>query len=86
MSTFLEKIRLAKQEKKPLFYNNSGSKKAYQLGVKHISSADFLGFADKLPNGDLRLKENLILVDFEKEELLPIDKKSIITPVELSSS
>ncbi len=75
----------AKQQKKNLFYNGTGTKKAYQLGVKHLSSAEYLGFADRLPNGDLRIKEAFLLVDFEKNEIIQIQKGSLITLVKLES-
>lgn len=85
MSILLEEIALAKKDGKTLFYNTSGSKLAYQLGVKHISSAEYLGFADTLPNGDLRIKKDLILIDFERELLLNLNKSSLITPIKLAS-
>jgi len=70
-------------EGKPLFYNSSGNKLAYQLGVKHLGSAEFLGFADSLPNGDLRLRKSLLLVDFEKNEIIEIDKGETLIPIKL---
>ena len=86
MSEFNEKIKVAKEEGNSLFYNSSGSKRAYQLGVKHIGSAEFLGFADTLPNGDLRIKKMFLLVDFEKSEVMHIQKGSIIRPVKLENA
>jgi len=85
MADITAKILSAKEEKKILFYNDTGTKKAYQLGVKHLSSAEFLGYADQLPNGDLRIKKELLLVDFEKNEIIRIQKGSLITPVKLES-
>jgi len=85
MADIRAKILSAKQKNKTLFYNNTGIKKAYQLGVKHLSSAEYLGFADQLPNGDLRIKKELLLVDFEKNEIISIQKGSLITPVKLES-
>ncbi len=85
MPNITEAIKRAKKNKETLFYNTEGSKEAYQLGVKHISSADYLGFADTLPNGDLRAKKTFILVDFEKNELITIQKGSQIRPVKLEN-
>ncbi len=86
MSDIHETIKRAKQEHQALFYNNSGSKEAYQSGVKHISSAEFLGYADRLPNGDLRIKKIFLLVDFEKNEVIQIQKGSRISPIELEEA
>jgi len=78
-------ISLAKEDQKDLFYNTSGSKQAYQLGIKHISSAEFLGFADILPDGDLRVKKDFLLIDFEENKVVEILKNMKITPVALQS-
>ena len=83
MENFKSKILSLQTAGKPLFYNSSGNKMAYQLGVKHLSSAEFLAYADSLPNGDLRLRKLLILVDFEKKEIVVLEKGSRITPVKL---
>jgi len=83
MTSLKEKLLALKKEDKPLFYNSSGNKFAYQLGVKHLSSAEFLGFADSLPNGDLRLRKLLILVNFEKNEIVEIKKGSRLKPIKL---
>jgi len=85
MADIQAKILSAKKKDTTLFYNDTGSKKAYQLGVKHLSSAEFLGFADQLPNGDLRIKKEFLLVDFEKNKIIKIQKGSLITPVKLES-
>lgn len=85
MTDICAEILLAKEKKKELFYNETGNKKAYQLGVKHLGSAEFLGFAEQLPNGDLRVKKEFLLVDFKKNEIIKIQKGSHITPVKLQS-
>lgn len=85
MSDLLDSIRLAKKNKKDLFYNTSGSKQAYQLGVKHISSAEFLGFADTLPNGDFYVKKDFLLIDFEEKKVFEISRNMRITPVPLQN-
>ena len=85
MADISAEILLAKQNNKNLFYNETGTKKAYQLGVKHLSSAEFLGFAEQLPNGDLRVKKEFLLVDFEKNKIIKIQKDAHITPVKLQS-
>ena len=86
MSDICKTIELAKKGKETLFYNNTGLKEAYQLGVKHISSAEFLGYADSLPNGDLRIKKTFSLVDFEKNEVIKIQKGSTIRPIKLGNA
>jgi len=85
MNEFLEEIEVAKGSEKELFYNSSGSKQAYQLGVKHISSAEFLGFALRLPDADLRVTKEFLLVDFEKKEIIQITQGERIHPVKLKS-
>ncbi len=79
------KILSAKQRDKPLFYNDVGSKQAYQLGVMHLSTAESMGFADTLPNGDLRIKKEFLLVDFKNNEIVSVHKNARITPVKLES-
>jgi len=86
MSDIYKTIKRAKKGKHTLFYNSSGSKLAYQLGVKHISSAEFLGFAESLPNGELRTKKTFLLVDFEKNEVIKIQNGSSIKPLKLENS
>lgn len=85
MENFLDQITQAKTENKTLFYNSSGSKQAYQLGIKHISSAEFLGFALKLPNAKLRIRKAFLLVDFEKKEIKQIHQGDTISPLPLTS-
>jgi len=85
MVEFTEEILSAKKDGKELFYNDSGSKLAYQLGIKHISSAEYLGYADTLPNGDLRIKKDFLLIDFENKKIIQIDKNTLITPIALDS-
>lgn len=86
MSDILTLIRLAKDGNRDLFYNSFGSKKAYQLGIKHISSTEYLGFADKLPNGDLYVKKDFLIIDFEGNKVLEILKSMKIRPVALETS
>ena len=83
MNRLLDDIALAKQNDEELFYNNSGSKKAYQLGVKHISFSEAMGFSLSLPNGDLQIKKEFLLVDFEKNKIIKIYPKERISPVKL---
>ena len=83
MNRLLDDIALAKQNNEELFYNNSGSKKAYQLGVKHISFSEDMGFSLSLPNGDLQIKKEFLLVDFEKNKIIKIYPKERISPVKL---
>ena len=83
MNKLLEEITLFKASGKDLFYNTSGSKQAYQVGVKHISAAEYLSYALSLPNGDLLIQKKLLLVDFEKKEIISILKGSRVSPVRL---
>ena len=83
MPEFLDTIEKAKKEGNTLFYNSSGSKQAYQMGIKHIGSAEHLGFADTLPNGELRIKKPFLLIDFENREVKQIQKGSTLKPVRL---
>jgi len=85
MDKLLEEIALAKAEDKDLFYNTSGSKQAYQLGIKHIDSAEYLAYALRLPNGDLHIQKELLLVDFEINKIIKILKDSRISPIKLKS-
>ncbi len=86
MSDLNTLIKEAKRDGNALFYNSSGLKQAYQLGVKHISSAEFLGYADTLPNADLMIKKTFLLVDFEKNQVVRIQKGSRIKPIKLENS
>lgn len=83
MKNFEKEIRSALEGDKELFYNTQGSKKAYQLGVKHISASEALALSIKLPNGDLHIREEFLLVDFEKKEIIKINKGMRITPIKL---
>jgi len=85
MDKFLEAIAEHKALGHTLFYNSSGSKQAYQLGVKHISAAEFLGFALLLPNADLHVTKAFTLVDFEKKEITEITQGQRIRPIKLKS-
>lgn len=83
MQNLENEIYLAKASGKELFYNTQGSKKAYQLGVKHISATEHMGLTLSLPNGDLQVREEFLLVDFEKSEIVIIIKGMKITPIKL---
>lgn len=85
MPDLREQILLAKHEGKELFYNSSGSKTAYQLGVKHLSSAEYLGYADFLPNKTLRVKKPFLLVDFENGKIIEIKKDTLLLLVVLAT-
>ncbi len=83
--SFITQIMQAHQEGIALFYNHSGNKQAYQLGVKHISALEFSGYAISLPSGKLRVTQAFILVDFENNILENIDKGTLITPIALKT-
>ena len=83
MKQFFETIREKISANEALFYNSSGNKDAYKLGVKHLSSALFLGYAYE-HQGILYIEKDLTLVDFEREKFTLILKgsKLTITPLE----
>jgi len=83
MNKLLDDIALAKQNKEELFYNNSGSKQAYQLGIKHVGFSEAMHFSLILPNGDMLIKKEFFLVDFEKNEIIKIHPGERISPVKL---
>jgi hypothetical protein len=85
MPDLREQMLLSKDEGKELFYNSSGNKIAYQLGVKHLSSAEYLGFADTLPNKSIRVKKPFLLVDFEKGTISEIKKDTLLFPLALAT-
>lgn len=63
-----EFIKLIKAYEEPLFYNNEGSKKAYQLCIRHLSAAMPSGLAT-LENGYVIPKKALHIVDLEQESI-----------------
>ena len=78
---FLSKVNELVKSGENVFYNNHGSKLAYQLCVKHASAipAFELGF---LVSGRIYLNDKIYLVDFDNEtinetydsiELVPLD-------------
>lgn len=83
MNDFFETIRKKISANEPLFYNSSGNKYAFKLGVKHLSSALFLGYAYD-HQGILYIEKDLTLVDFQTETFTLILKgsKLTITPLE----
>ena len=83
MKTFFEKVQANIAVNEPQFYNTSGELIAYKLGVKHLSSALYLGFAEEI-QGTLYVKKNFILVDFDRQTLTQIFKgdKLTLTPLE----
>ncbi|PHR53967.1 MAG: hypothetical protein COA44_14745 [Arcobacter sp.] len=83
MKNLENEIHLAKENNQALFYNTQGSKKAYQLGVKHINATEYLGLTLSLPNGDLQVRKEFLLVDFEKNVIIKISKGMRITPIKL---
>jgi hypothetical protein len=85
MPDLREQMLLSKDEGKELFYNSSGNKIAYQLGVKHLSSAEYLGFADTLPNKSIRVKKPFLLVDFENGTISEIKKDTLLFPLALAT-
>lgn len=83
MHKLLDDIGLAKENNEELFYNSAGSKKAYQLGIKHIGFSEVMGFSLSLPNDDLLIKKKFLLVDFEKNKIIIIYPGERISPVKL---
>jgi len=83
MKQFFETITEKISTNEPLFYNSSGNKYAFKLGVKHLSSTLYLGYAYE-HQGILYIEKDLTLVDFEKEQFTLILKgsKLTLTPLE----
>ena len=83
MKLFFETIKEKIANNEPLFYNTSGDKQAFKLGVKHLSSTLFLGYAYE-HQGILYIEKDLTLVDFEEEKFTLIlrGSKMTITPLE----
>lgn len=83
MNDFFETIREKITASEPLFYNSSGSKYAFKLGVKHLSSTLFLGYAYE-HQGILYVEKDFTLVDFETKQFTLIlrGSKLTLTPLE----
>jgi hypothetical protein len=78
MNNFVQTIKEKISNNEPLFYNTSGNKEAFKLGVKHLSSSLFLGFAHT-HQGVLYIDKDLTLVDFETQSFTLILKGSKLT-------
>lgn len=63
-----EFIRRIKNYEEPLFYNSEGSKKAYQLCIRHLSAATVSGFST-FEKGYVIPKDVLHLVNLETETI-----------------
>jgi hypothetical protein len=74
MEDFTKKILALQANNATLFYNTSGSKHAYQLGIKHLSAAEFLGFALILPDDQVLIRKACYLVDLEKQAIQKLSK------------
>jgi len=83
MKTFFERIQSNIAMHEPQFYNSAGDPLAYKMGVKHLSSAVYLGFAELIQD-TLYIKKNFLLVDFDRQTLTQIFKgdKLTVTPLE----
>jgi len=83
MNEFFQTIKEKIGNNEPLFYNSAGNKHAYKLGVKHLSSALFLGYAYE-HQGILYVEKDLTLVDFDTEKFTLIlrGSKLTLTPLE----
>lgn len=74
MPTLHQQVLNAHAKGQSIFYNTSGSKQAYQWGIKHLSAAEFLGFTLTLPNGNVLLRKSCLLVDFSEETITQLHK------------
>ncbi len=83
MNDFFQSIKEKIGNNEPLFYNTSGNKYAFKLGVKHLSSALFLDFGHEHQK-ILYIDKDFTLVDFEQEcfTLILKGSKLTITPLE----
>lgn len=83
MEKFFETIRKKIALNEPLFYNTTGNKYAFKLGVKHLSSAIYLDWAYEHQNV-LYVTHDFTLVDFETQTFTLIleGSKLILQPLE----
>lgn len=78
MEKFFETISEKIANNEELFYNTSGNKYAFKLGVKHLSSALYLNIAHEHQNV-LYITRDFTLVDFENERFTLITEGSKMT-------
>ncbi len=78
MNNFFQTIKEKISNNEPLFYNTSGSIEAYKSGVKHLSSALFLGYGHT-HQGVLYVDQDFTLVDFNNQKFTLILKGSKLT-------
>lgn len=84
MKDFKEEISALKNEGATLFYNSSGSKEAYQLGIMHLGAARSLGFTQHLAGYEKVLKD-FYLVDMTQRSITLITQGSKLTLIPLES-
>lgn len=82
MKNFEKIVRDEIEQGHTLFYNSDGDKRAYQLGIKHLSSAEHLGFTQRIA-GYEKVISSFYLVDLEKETITLIIEGSKLTLVPL---
>ena len=83
MNIFFQTIKEKIGNNEPLFYNSSGNKYAFKLGVKHLSSTLFLGYAYE-HQAILYVERDFTLVDFDTQKFTLIlrGSKLTLTPLE----
>lgn len=67
-----------------LFYSSSGNPQAYRLNVKHISFAPILGYG-KIFNNCFKVEKEILIVDFEKEQIIEFEVGEKIKVIDLES-
>ena len=82
MKTFIATIKDKIAKGETLFYNSKGDKRAFQLCVKHLSSAVSLGYAILIQE-TLYILKPCLLVDFQSETVSRLDKGDKLTVTEL---
>lgn len=68
----IDEIKKLIGEGEHLYYNSNGNPEAYKLGVKHLSAAPMFREA-MLLNGEIIPFKSIILVDFNKKEIIETD-------------
>jgi hypothetical protein len=81
---FFKEIKKNINKDKDLFYNENGNKYAYKLFVRHLSFAENLGYG-KIKGNKIKLKKEILLVDFEKLNFIKIGKDKEISIIQLKN-
>lgn len=67
-NNFLEQINKLQLVKEEIFYNSKGNTDAYKLYIRHIWFSENMWYW-KIINWKLKLKKDILIADFEKQEI-----------------